>query len=153
MNQNTLDQTLDQALVLGPITATGVGVNVATQNIDLGTGLVNFDIIYRLTNCAFSTNESYKIVILGAATVADLSSLANLSILSTTYYGKGSEFESSVNKPLGTYIESCNNTTSPGTQTTMESQVVTYSRFIAMVVTVNGTAPSIVVQANVVISR
>ena len=154
MNQNTLDQTLDQALVFGPVTIAVVGVAPAVQTIDLGTGLVNFDIIYRITDCDISSgDEYYQINIYGAPTVLDLSNLTNISILSTSYYGKGSTFGSGVNKPLGTYIESCNNITTLGTHTTMEGQVVTYSRFIAMVVTANGTTPSITIQANIVISR
>ena len=153
MNQNTLDQTLDQALFFGPVTLSIAGAGAAGQSIDLGTGLVNFDIIYRITNCPFSADEYYQINILGAPTALDLSNLTNISILSTSYYGKGSTFGSSVNKPLGTYIESCNNTTTLGTHTTMEGQVVTYSRFIGMLVTANGTAPSITIQANIVISR
>lgn len=156
MNQNTLDQTLDQALVFGPITLNSVGVAPAGQTIDLGTGLVNFDIIYRITNCVLSANEYYQINIYGAPSALDLSNLTNISILSTSYYGKGSAFGSGsgwVDKPVGTYIESCNNTTTLGTHTTMEGQVVTYSRFIGMVVIANGTAPSITIQANIVISR
>jgi len=152
MNQNTLDQTLDQALVLGPITTTSLGA--ASQIIDLGTGLVNFDVVYRITECDIASgDEQYQVVIYGAPTALDITNLTNLSILSTSTYGKGSGFGSAVNKPLGTYIESCNNITSPGTQTTMEGQVVTYSRFITMGVVSFGTTPSISIQANVVISR
>lgn len=157
MNQNTLDQTLDQALVFGPITVTGISqVGPASQIIDLGTGLVNFDIIYRITNCPFSLNEYYQINIYGAPTASDISNLTNLSVLSTSYCGKGSVFGSGVDKPLGTYIESCNNITTLGTHTTMEGQVVAYSRFIGMLVTSygqSGSSPSITIQANIVISR
>jgi len=147
MNQNTLDQTLDQALVFGPITTTStVG---ASQVIDLGTGLVNFDVVYRISTCVLATDETYQILIYGGPTAAAVTD----NILSISTYGKGSMFGSSVNKPVGTYIESCNNTTTLGTHTTMESQVVTYARYIGMAVVVGGTAPSIVFQANVVISR
>ena len=147
MNQNTLDQTLDQALVFGPITTTGTAG--ASQVIDIGTGLVNFDIVYRITNCAFSTDESYQVVIYGGPTAAAVTD----NILSFSTYGKGSVFGSVVNKPLGTYIESCNNTTTLGTHTTMEGQVMTYARYIGMAVISFGASPSISIQANVVISR
>jgi hypothetical protein len=147
MNQNTLDQTLDQALVFGPITTTGTAG--ASQVIDIGTGLVNFDVVYRISTCVLSTDESYQILIYGGPTAATVTN----NILSLSTYGKGSSFGSSVNKPVGTYIESCNNTTTLGTHTTMEEQVVTYARYIGMAVVSAGVAPSIVVQANVVISR
>lgn len=147
MNQNTLDQTLDQALVFGPITTTGTAA--ASQVIDLGTGLVNFDVVYRISTCVFATDENYQLLIYGGPTAAAVTD----NILSISTYGKGSSFGSSVNKPVGTYIESCNNTTTLGTHTTMESQVVTYARYIGMVVISNGNSPSIVVQANVVISK
>jgi hypothetical protein len=147
MNQNTLDQTLDQALVLGPITTSGTAG--ASQIIDLGTGLVNFDVVYRISTCVLTTDESYQILIYGGPTAAAVTD----NILSLSTYGKGSSFGSSVNKPVGTYIESCNNTTTLGTHTTMESQVVTYARYIGMAVVSAGLAPSIVFQANVVISK
>jgi len=147
MKQNTLDQTLDQALVFGPITTTGTAG--ASQIIDLGTGLVNFDIVYRISTCVLTTDEFYQIVIYGGPTAAAVTD----NILSFSTYGKGSSFGSLVNKPVGTYIESCNNTTTLGTHATMESQVVTYARYIGMAVVSGGTAPSISIQANVVISR
>lgn len=155
MNQNTLDQTLDQSLVFGPVTNTTDGnIVTATQTIDLGTGLVNFDIIYRVSNCDITTgDEYYQVNIYGAAIAADLATLTNVSLLSTSYFGKGLMFAATVNKPLGTYIESCNNITSIGTQTTMEGQVVNYARFIQMTVTANGTTPTITIQANLVISK
>ena len=148
MKQNTLDQTLDQALVFGPVTTTGTAG--AAQIIDLGTGLVNFDVVYRITDCDIgSGDEVYQVIIYGGPTAAAVTD----NILSISTYGKGSTFGSSVNKPLGTYIESCNNTTTLGTHTTMEGQVVTYARFIGMAVISSGTTPSITIQANIVISR
>lgn len=155
MNQNTLDQTLDQSLVFGPVTnSVASTTELAGQTIDLGTGLVNFDIIYRVSSCDIAdANEYYQVNIYGAPTAADLAAFTNVSILSTSYFGKGLMFGSSVNKPVGTYIESCNNITSLGTQTTMEGQVVNYARFIQMTVATNGTTPSITVQANLVISK
>lgn len=148
MNQNTLDKTLDQALVFGPLTTTGTAG--AAQTIDLGTGLVNFDVVYRITDCDISNgDEFYQVMIYGGPTAAAVTD----NILSISSYGKGSQFGSFVNKPLGTYIESCNNTTTLGTHTTMEGQVVTYARFIGMGVVSSGTTPSITIQANIVISR
>lgn len=154
MNQNTIDQTLDQSLVFGPVTLNSVASSASTQIIDLGTGLVNFDIIYRVSICDIaSADEYYQVNIYGAPTAADLASATNLSILSTSYFGNGSTFGSSVSKPVGTYIESCNNVTSLGTQTTIEGQVVSYARFIRMTVAANGTTPAITVEANLVISK
>lgn len=155
MNQNTLDQTIDQSLVFGPvINSTDGTIVTAAQTIDLGTGLVNFDIIYRVSNCDIATgDEYYQVNIYGASTAANLAAFTNVSLLSTSYFGSGSMFAATVNKPVGTYIESCNNVTSLGTQTTMEGQVVNYTRFIQMTVSANGTTPTITVQANLVISK